>query len=63
MLTLTITVRDNDEAILKQVAERDWRTAEQEASALLEQTLAAQRAKANGTAKPQGRRGPRAQAA
>lgn len=59
MPELTIVIREADEATLKSTADRDWRTPEQQASALLEQTLAAQRARLNAPDRPAGRRGPR----
>jgi hypothetical protein len=47
MPDLTIVVRDNDLPMLDQLAERDWRSREQEVSALLEAALHQARARAN----------------
>jgi hypothetical protein len=57
MPDLTIVIRDTDVELLDQLAERDWRDREHEASALLEATLAAARARS--TASARSPRGPR----
>lgn len=44
-MDLTVTIRDTDEPTLNELAEQQWRSAEQQASALLEQALRAQRAR------------------
>jgi hypothetical protein len=43
MAELTITIKDSDVDYLAEIAEREWRHPEQQASALLEQALDARR--------------------
>lgn len=45
MPDLTITIRDADLPLLDELAERDWRHREQQASAMLEQSLSTARAR------------------
>lgn len=52
MPDLTIVVRESDVATLGEIAERDWRTPEQQASAMLEAALATARARANTPDRP-----------
>lgn len=47
--TYTVTVREADVETLNELAEREWRTAASQASALLENALHAARARANST--------------
>jgi len=46
-MQITVTVRDADEATLNELAEQQWRDPAQQASALLEQALRAQRARSD----------------
>jgi antitoxin (DNA-binding transcriptional repressor) of toxin-antitoxin stability system len=54
MPEMTITVRDTDVALLDELAERDWRHREQQASAMIEAALATARARANTADRPRG---------
>jgi hypothetical protein len=56
MANITIGIRDSDVELLGQVAEQQWRTPEQQASAFIEQVLASQRARANATPRSSTRR-------
>jgi hypothetical protein len=46
MAELTITIKDSDVDYLAEIAEREWRHPNQQASAILEQALNAQRTRA-----------------
>ena len=46
-MQLTVTIRDADEQTLNDLAAVQWRNPEQQASAMLEQALRAQQAKAD----------------
>lgn len=60
MAELMITVRSADIDTLTDLAEQQWRTPECQASALIEQALHTQRAKASAPDKPRGKPGRRA---
>ena len=48
-MDLTVTIREPDAQTLNELAEQQWRNAEQQASAMLEQALRAQRARSDPT--------------
>lgn len=52
-MDLTVTIRESDVAMLNELAATQWRNVEQQASALLEQALRAQKARTEpGVIKP-----------
>ncbi len=57
MTTLTVTIRDEDVAVLDALCDRQWRNRDQQASAIVEAALNVERARANPSAVV--RRGPR----
>lgn len=46
-MELTVVIREADEQTLRELAETQWRSPEQQASAMLEQALRAQKARSD----------------
>lgn len=63
MKEITVVIRDMDWDTLEAFAEREWRRPEQQASAIVERALQAERARSNTDGKPRSRGGRRAPAA
>jgi len=57
-MQITVTIRSDNVALFTEIAEREWRSPDQQGSAMIEATLNAVRAKANAAERPRPARRP-----